>query len=61
MTERAYREGYAMHSVKAREQLVCTYHKLGSIHAATTYPSRDRQGAAQSAPQRTPSPPRFLP
>jgi hypothetical protein len=35
MAERAHREGCAMHSVKAREQLVHTYHRLSSIHAAT--------------------------
>ncbi|PWH16961.1 MAG: hypothetical protein DDG58_08510 [Ardenticatenia bacterium] len=33
MAERDYRKGYAMHSVKAREQWVHPYHKLGSIRA----------------------------
>ncbi|PWH20140.1 MAG: hypothetical protein DDG58_03270 [Ardenticatenia bacterium] len=33
MAEPAYREGYAMHWVRARGRLVCTYHELGSIRA----------------------------
>ncbi|PWH19800.1 MAG: hypothetical protein DDG58_04255 [Ardenticatenia bacterium] len=33
MAERDYRERYAMHSMKARKQLVHPYHKLGSIRA----------------------------
>ncbi|PWH17013.1 MAG: hypothetical protein DDG58_08810 [Ardenticatenia bacterium] len=33
MTERTHREGYAVHLVKAREQLVHAYHKLSSIRA----------------------------
>ncbi|PWH13830.1 MAG: hypothetical protein DDG58_13395 [Ardenticatenia bacterium] len=33
MAERAYWEGYAMYSVRAREQWVHPYHKSGSIRA----------------------------
>ncbi|PWH19901.1 MAG: hypothetical protein DDG58_03495, partial [Ardenticatenia bacterium] len=59
MTERAHREGYAMHSVKAREQWVHPSHKLGGIRVTartwrTARPvARDQvEGAAQNTPLR---------
>ncbi|PWH20215.1 MAG: hypothetical protein DDG58_03035 [Ardenticatenia bacterium] len=71
MAERAYREGYAMHSVKARELWVHPSHKLGSIHATartwcTARPVvrdqaegaaglQDRSRRPHTAPRRTPA------